>query len=150
MKLAILLLPLVLAAQPRHNLHPKPAATDPTQLTAAEVDSLVTNAALAADGPAAAIVVSDRAGNALAIYRRPAASDATVEKALALARTGGFFSSNGTPLSSRTVRAISRVNFPEGIPNQAFPACSTPLKPPTARASRPSPVASRSFVVASP
>jgi uncharacterized protein GlcG (DUF336 family) len=119
MKLAILLLPLVLAAQPRHNLHPKPAATDPTQLTAAEVDSLVTNAALAADGPAAAIVVSDRAGNALAIYRRPAASDATVEKALALARTGGFFSSNGTPLSSRTVRAISRVNFPEGIPNQA-------------------------------
>src|SRR6185369_10514761 len=54
----------------------------------------------------------------LAIYRRPAASATIVEKALALARTGAFFSSQGTPLSSRTVRAISRVNFPEGIPNQ--------------------------------
>ena len=41
-----------------------------------------------------------------------------VEQALALARTGAFFSNQGTPLSSRTVRAISRVNFPEGIPNQ--------------------------------
>jgi uncharacterized protein GlcG (DUF336 family) len=120
MKRALFLLPLLLAAQPaRHSLHPRPSATDPTQLTAAEVDSLVTNAALAVDGPAAAIVVSDRGGNALAIYRRPAASDATVEKALSLARTGAFFSSYGTPLSSRTVRSISRVNFPEGIPNQA-------------------------------
>jgi len=121
MRLALLLLPLALVAQPsRHSVfHPRPAATDPTQLTAAEVDALVTNAALAVDGDGAAIVVADRGGNALAIYRRPAASDATVEKALSLARTGAFFSSYGTPLSSRTVRSISRVNFPEGIPNQA-------------------------------
>ena len=65
-----------------------------------------------------AAVVVDRAGRVLAIFRRPDATDAVVEKALALARTGAFFSSQGTPLSSRTVRAISRVNFPEGIPNQ--------------------------------
>jgi uncharacterized protein GlcG (DUF336 family) len=120
MRLAFLFLPVALFAQGRHGIvHPRPALTDPTQLTAAEVESLVTNAALAVDGDAAAIVVSDRAGAALAIYRRPAASDATVEKALSLARTGAFFSSYGTPLSSRTVRSISRVNFPEGIPNQA-------------------------------
>jgi uncharacterized protein GlcG (DUF336 family) len=63
-----------------------------------------------------AVVVVDRAGRVLAIFRRPAASGAEVEKALSLARTGAFFSSIGTPLSSRTVRAISRPNFPEGIP----------------------------------
>ena len=78
----------------------------------------MTRAALAVDGPGLAVVVSDRIGNPLAVYRRPAATDADVERALSLARTGAFFSNNGTPLSSRTVRAISRVNFPEGIPNQ--------------------------------
>src|SRR5437764_3671247 len=54
----------------------------------------------------------------LAVDRRPASLDAEVDKALSLARTGAFFSNQGTPLSSRTVRSISRVNFPEGIPNQ--------------------------------
>jgi uncharacterized protein GlcG (DUF336 family) len=93
-------------------------AAAPVQLSAAEVQALVTNAALAADGPRLAIAVADRAGRVLAIFRRPQAADSDVEKALALARTGAFFSSQGTPLSSRTVRAISRVNFPEGIPNQ--------------------------------
>ena len=91
---------------------------DGVQLTAAEVQSLVNAAALSADGARLAVVVADRAGRVLAIFRRPDATDAMVEKALALARTGAFFSSQGTPLSSRTVRAISRVNFPEGIPNQ--------------------------------
>jgi uncharacterized protein GlcG (DUF336 family) len=119
----VLLLALSLAAlasaQPRrHILRPQPAATDATQLTAAEVDTVVTDAALAADGPGLAVVVSDRIGNPLAVYRRPAATDGDVERALSLARTGAFFSNYGTPLSSRTVRAISRVNFPEGIPNQ--------------------------------
>ncbi|HEY2012074.1 MAG TPA: heme-binding protein, partial [Bryobacteraceae bacterium] len=72
----------------------------------------------AAAGDGMAIVVVDRPGNALAVYRRSQASDADVEKALSLARTGAFFSNQRTPLSSRTVRSISRSNFPEGIPNQ--------------------------------
>jgi len=87
-------------------------------LSSGEVQTLVTNTALAAAGDGMAVVVVDRLGNPLAIFRRPHASDADVEKALSLARTGAFFSSHGTPLGSRTVRAISRVNFPEGIPNQ--------------------------------
>ena len=97
-----------------------PAATpaDGIQLAAAEVQSLALAAALAAEGPNLAVVVVDRAGNVLTVYRRPAATDAVVEKALSLARTGAFFSNQNTPLSSRTVRAISRPNFPEGIPNQ--------------------------------
>ena len=96
---------------------PVDAPADAIQLSAAEVNTLVLNTALASDGPGMAIAVVDRAGNVLAIYRRPATSDANVEAALSLARTGAFFSSLRTPLSSRTVRSISRVNFPEGIPN---------------------------------
>jgi uncharacterized protein GlcG (DUF336 family) len=88
------------------------------QLSSSEVDVVVRAAALAADGPGLAVVVVDRPGNPLAVYRRPLASDSDVEKALSLARTGAFFSNFGTPLSSRTVRSISRPNFPEGIPNQ--------------------------------
>ena len=98
---------------------PAAAPFDAIQLSAAEVQTLVNAAAMAAAGDGLAVVVVDRASNPLAIYRRPSATDDTVEKALALARTGAFFSSQRTPLSSRTIRAISRVNFPEGIPNQA-------------------------------
>jgi uncharacterized protein GlcG (DUF336 family) len=88
------------------------------QIAATEVDAVVGSAAMSAGGTGMAIVVVDRPGNPLAVYRRPGATDEDVEKALALARTGAFFSSFGTPLSSRTVRSISRPNFPEGIPNQ--------------------------------
>jgi len=101
--LALALLPLALHAQ---------------ELTAAEVGSIVSATAAAAAGAGMAIAVVDRPGNALAIYRRSQATDADVEKALSLARTGAFFSNERTPLSSRTVRSISRPNFPEGIPNQ--------------------------------
>jgi uncharacterized protein GlcG (DUF336 family) len=102
----LLFLPAVLLGQ-----NDAPLSTD-------EVQALVTNTAMAAAGDGMAVVVVDRPGNPLAIFRRPQTSDADVEKALSLARTGAFFSSQGTPLGSRTVRAISRVNFPEGIPNQ--------------------------------
>ena len=120
MRVAILLLlSMAVFGQPRrHAPIPQPAAVDPTQLSAADVEAIVRNAALAADGAGMVVAVSDRAGNSLAIFRRPGASAGDVEKALSLARTGGFFSSRGTPLSSRTVRSISRVNFPESIPNQ--------------------------------
>ena len=93
-------------------------AEDGVQLTAGEVQDLVTRAALALDAPGLVVAVVDRAGNPLAIYRRPAAAAAAVETALSLARTGAFFSHNEAPLSSRTVRFISTENFPEGIPNQ--------------------------------
>ncbi|HEY1493049.1 MAG TPA: heme-binding protein [Candidatus Solibacter sp.] len=97
---------------------PVDAATDALQLTAAEVQTLALKAATLADGPRFAVVIVDRAGRVLTVYHRPAATSAEIEKALSLARTGAFFSNKGTPLTSRTVRSISRVNFPEGIPNQ--------------------------------
>ncbi|MGH9658123.1 MAG: heme-binding protein [Bryobacteraceae bacterium] len=91
---------------------------DGVELDASEVRDLVTRAAMAVDNARLAVAVVDRAGRPLAIFRRPGASPADVEVALSLARTGAFFSHNQAPLSSRTVRSISTINFPEGIPNQ--------------------------------
>ena len=103
---------------------PAPPAAGPQALTAADVQAVVQNAAAAVDS-AYAIAVTDRSGNILAVYDKtgtPATSagnfSATVdtnELAIALARTGAFFSNNQAPLSSRTVRFISAIHFPPGI-----------------------------------
>jgi uncharacterized protein GlcG (DUF336 family) len=92
--------------------------TNVQQLTTDEVTSIVQGAASAVGGEGMAVVVVDRPGRVLAIYRRSQTTDTAVERALTLARSGAYFSSNQTPLSSRTVRSISRPNFPEGVPNQ--------------------------------
>jgi len=91
---------------------------DGIQLDESEVRGLVIRAAMALDSPTLTVAVVDRAGRPLAVFRRPQATIAGVEAALSLARTGAFFSHNQAPLSSRTVRSISTINFPEGIPNQ--------------------------------
>ena len=96
----------------------RPAQADPSQLTAADVAGLIERAATAIDDPAMAIAVTDRAGRPLGVYRNPSASDEAIETALSLARTGAFFSNNQAPLSSRTVRTLSRENFPNNVPNQ--------------------------------
>ena len=73
------------------------------------------------------IAVVDRAGDVLALYRKPDAP-ATVagnfgapvdsnDVAIGLARTGAFFSNNQAPLTSRTVRFISGIHFPPGVAN---------------------------------
>ncbi|MGH9672297.1 MAG: heme-binding protein, partial [Bryobacteraceae bacterium] len=72
----------------------------------------------AIDDPRLVVAVVDRAGRPLGVHARAGASTDDIETALSLARTGAFFSHNEAPLSSRTVRSISTVNFPEGIPNQ--------------------------------
>jgi uncharacterized protein GlcG (DUF336 family) len=97
---------------------PVDAPFDAVQLAAADVQTLVSNATMASAAAGLAVAVVDRAGDILAIYRRAATTDSDVEKALSLARTDAFFSSQATPLSSRTVQAISQPNFPMGIPNQ--------------------------------
>jgi len=92
--------------------------SDPNQLTAGEVDNLIASAVAAAANPAMAVAVVDRGGRRLAIFQGTQATGAIVETALSLARAGAFFSSRGTPLSSRTVGYISAPHFPPGIPNQ--------------------------------
>lgn len=97
-------------------------------LTAQDVSNVVT-AAAAAVNAGYDIAVTDRSGNVLAVYEKPAApatsignfsqAVGTADLAVALARTGAFFSNDQAPLSSRTVRYISGIHFPPGIANKA-------------------------------
>lgn len=69
-------------------------------------------------GEGLAVVVVDRTGAPLIAARRSQATDADVELALSLARTGAFFGTDQAPLTSRTIRFISGIHFPPGVRNQ--------------------------------
>ncbi|HWC16235.1 MAG TPA: heme-binding protein, partial [Terriglobales bacterium] len=100
--------------------------TNASQLSAQDVQAVV-QAAAASVNVAAAIAVTNRQGDILAMYVKPGtpATSAgnfgqavdTKELALGLARTAAFFSNDQAPLSSRTVRYISGVHFPPGVTN---------------------------------
>jgi uncharacterized protein GlcG (DUF336 family) len=74
------------------------------------------------------VAIVDRGGFVLGVYRTQNAPATAVgnfnvtvdanDLAVALARTGAFFSNNQAPLSSRTVRFISGIHFPAGVENQ--------------------------------
>ena len=95
-------------------------------LTASDVSAVITQAAESVNVPLV-IAVTDRSGNILGVYRKAGAPATAVgnfsqtvdasELAVALARTGAFFSNDQAPLSSRTVRFISGVHFPPGVDN---------------------------------
>ncbi len=108
------------------NTAPPPVVTPAAAtLTTSEVDSIVRAAAAATSPTTAVIAVVDRAGNVLALYRKPDAPVTVTgnfsqqvssnDVAVGLARTGAFFSNNQAPLTSRTVRFISGVHFPPGV-----------------------------------
>jgi uncharacterized protein GlcG (DUF336 family) len=104
--------------QPRMSLpmrDPPEPGTAPT-LSAAQVDTIVSQAAASLSDTTLAIAVVDRPGNVLAIFLKPGALASDAERALSLARTGAIFSNDQAPLSSRTVRFISGIHFPPGIP----------------------------------
>jgi uncharacterized protein GlcG (DUF336 family) len=115
-------LPALLLFAPVSLLH---ADDPPPILTAADVQSVVQNAAASVNSSTMVIAVTDRVGNILAVYRKPDAPALSVgnfsalvdtnELAVALARTGAFFSNSQAPLSSRTVRFISGTHFPLGV-----------------------------------
>ncbi len=96
-------------------------------LQAADVQNIV-QAAVNSVNVDMAVAVVDRAGFVLGVFRTQNApvtaagnfgqvQDAN-EVAVALARTGAFFSNDQAPLSSRTVRFISGIHFPPGVMNQ--------------------------------
>ena len=74
------------------------------------------------------VAIVDRAGFVLGVFRTqnaPATAQGNFgqmqnanDMAVALARTGAFFSNDEAPLSSRTVRFISGIHFPPGVTNQ--------------------------------
>jgi uncharacterized protein GlcG (DUF336 family) len=102
-----------------------PPAVQPLQI--ADVQNIV-QAAVNSVNVDMVVAVVDRAGFVLGVFRTlnaPATAmgnfgqmqDAN-DLAIALARTGAFFSNNQAPLSSRTVRFISGIHFPPGVSNQ--------------------------------
>lgn len=104
---------------------PPPPVIQPLQ--ASDVQNVV-QAAVHSANVDMVVAVVDRAGFVLAVFRTqnaPAmasgnfgqAQDAN-DLAVALARTGAFFSNDQAPLSSRTVRFISGIHFPPGVANQ--------------------------------
>jgi uncharacterized protein GlcG (DUF336 family) len=108
-----------------------PAAPPPVvpALSMPDVANLVQAAASSVDAETMAIAVVDRGGAVLAVYDKagvtPGATDIgnfgvpvdVNDLAVALARTGAYFSNDQAPLSSRTVRFISGVHFPPGVTN---------------------------------
>jgi uncharacterized protein GlcG (DUF336 family) len=97
-------------------------------LTQAEVTQIVTSAAVAASADTMIVAVVDRQGNVLGGFQKPNAPMLALgnfslmenanDVAVALARTGAFFSNNQAPLTSRTVRFISGIHLPPGVANQ--------------------------------
>jgi len=106
---------------------PPPPVVAP--LSATDVAKLVQAAATSANVDTMAIAVVDRGGAVLAVYDKagvvPGATDIgnfgsavdVNDLAVALARTGAYFSNDQAPLSSRTVRFISGIHFPPGVTN---------------------------------
>ena len=106
---------------------PPPATPAVQPLQAADVQSIVT-AAVNSVNVEMVVAVVDRAGFVLGVFRTQNAPATTIgnfgqtqnanDVAVALARTGAFFSNDQAPLSSRTVRFISGIHFPPGVMNQ--------------------------------
>jgi len=86
-------------------------------LTADDVLAIVNVAASALGDSTMAIAVVDRTGAILAAYSRQNAGERTPDIAVSVARAGAMFSHDQAPLSSRTVRFISGIHFPPGVPN---------------------------------
>jgi uncharacterized protein GlcG (DUF336 family) len=103
-----------------------PVASVPA-LQVADVQNIV-QAAVNSVNVDMTVAIVDRAGFVLGVFRTQNASATAVgnfsqaqnsnDLAVALARTGAFFSNDQAPLSSRTVRFISGIHFPPGVMNQ--------------------------------
>lgn len=106
---------------------PAPAVPSVQALQAADVQQIVL-AAVNSVNVDMIVAVVDRAGFVLGVFRTQNAPVTGVgnfgqsldanDLAVALARTGAFFSNDQAPLSSRTVRFISGIHFPPGVTNQ--------------------------------
>src|SRR5260221_3951672 len=104
---------------------PSVAAVQPLQTS--DVQNIV-QAAVNSVNVDMAVAVVDRAGFVLGVFRTQNAPATALgnfgqmqnanDVAVALARTGAFFSNDEAPLSSRTVRFISGIHFPPGVTNQ--------------------------------
>lgn len=90
----------------------------PVPLAAQDVRDLIRGVAVRVRGDRLTVAVVDRRGNLLGLWHRAGGSPELDEVALGVARTGAFFGSDGSPLTSRTVRFISGLHFPPRVKNQ--------------------------------
>jgi uncharacterized protein GlcG (DUF336 family) len=86
-------------------------------LNADDVLAIVNVAASALGDSTLSVAVVDRTGAILAAYARDNAGERGPDYAVSVARAGAMFSHDQAPLSSRTVRFISGIHFPPGVPN---------------------------------
>ena len=103
---------------------PPVAAVQPLQV--ADVQNII-QAAVNSVNVDMVVAIVDRAGFLLGVFRTQNAPATAIgnfgqaldanDVAVALARTGAFFSNDQAPLSSRTVRFISGIHFPPGVTN---------------------------------
>lgn len=106
---------------------PAPGAQLPPPIQASDVQNIV-QAAVNSVNVDMVVAVVDRAGIVLGVFRTQNAPTLAVgnygqmqnanDVAVALARTGAFFSNDQAPLSSRTVRYLSGIHLPPGVENQ--------------------------------
>jgi len=104
-----------------------PPVTAVQPLQVADVQNIV-QAAVNSVNVDMTVAIVDRAGFVLGVFRTQNAPSTASgnfgqvldanDVAVALARTGAFFSNDQAPLSSRTVRFISGIHFPPGVVNQ--------------------------------
>jgi len=111
------------------------ATLPPVELSKANVQALLERAAAATSSDDAIVAVVDRAGNILGvrvegnvsptITGNPSLLDFSVDGAVALARTGAFFSSNSVPLTSRAIRFISQTSITQPMVDSSFYVTNT-------------------------
>ena len=101
-----------------NNPRPTLAPFKESTISKAEVDAVLKRAAAATKSDDAIIAISDRAGNILGVRVEGGVAPEvrnnnetlffSIDGAVSLARTGVFFASTGTPITSRTVRFLSQ------------------------------------------
>jgi len=92
------------------------SAAEPT-LSADDVRAALESAARAINSNSLSVAVVDRGGRILGVLARPGAPELGRDVAVTTARAAAMFSNRHAPLSTRTVRFISGIHFPPGVPN---------------------------------
>lgn len=122
MRRAAAILPFLLAAcdsGPPAALSQAPLCPGATPLTAAEVGTVIAQAAAraTADGQAFVIAVTNREGIVVGALAMPGAPAGAETAAAQKARTAAFLSSNQHAFTTRTALFIIEDHFPPGLPN---------------------------------
>jgi hypothetical protein len=87
------------------------------QLSPSDVLAVLRASAEAIDDNTMAIAVVDRRARILGVYARPGAARFSWDAAVTVARTAALFSNGQAPLPTQTIRTISGIHFPPGVPN---------------------------------